>query len=413
MASFGEWDMKRADALIIGAGQAGLAMSFCLGRLGIDHVVIERGRIAERWRSERWDSLRLLTPNWMSRLPGWTWRGDDPDGFMTMPEVIEHLAGYARHAAAPVETGTAVHAVGRDGAGFLVETSRGRWLARSVVIATGACQEPLVPPMAAALPGDIHQTTPSAYRNPSMLPPGGVLVVGAAASGVQIADELRRAGRRVVLSVGSHIRLPRLHRGRDILWWMDRAGLLDESAEAVADLGRARRQPSLQLVGRPDRRSIDLGSLQALGVRLVGRAVAAEGSVMRFADDLADTVGAAQRKLERLLARIDRTHADPPRPLVLAPAAPSLDLRRQGIGTVLWATGHRRDYGWLRVPVLDPSGEIVHRGGITPAAGLYVLGLRFLRTRKSSFIDGVGQDAVALSQALHDHLARNRAAAAA
>lgn len=399
---------RTTDALVIGAGQAGLAMSHCLARHGIDHVLLERGRVAERWRSERWDSLRLLTPNWMSRLPGgYAHDGADPDGFMTMPEVVNFLDRYARSFAAPVEDGTEVRAVRRIAGGYAVETSRGDWRARAVVIATGHCDVPLVPAMARALPPRIRQITPSAYRNPAQLPEGGgVLVVGASASGIQLAEEIHRSGRPVTLAVGRHTRLPRRWRGRDIMAWLERIGVLDETAAQVKDLAWARRQPSLQLVGRADGTSLDLGTLRGIGVRVVGRATGIEGGVLGLADDLAETTGAAQRTLDRLLARIAaaaEAEGAPdearPAPLVLPGGGPErLDLAREDIRTVVWATGFRRDYAWLQVQgVLDAAGEIIHQEGVTPAPGLFALGLRFLRTRRSSFLDGVGADAEALA----------------
>jgi putative flavoprotein involved in K+ transport len=397
---------RMVDAIIIGGGQAGLAMSQCLARLGVEHVVLERGRIAERWRSERWDSLRLLTPNWMSRLPGgWHYDGADPDGFMTIPEVVTYLDRYAQAFAAPVETETRVHALRRTAQGFALDTSRGALQARTVVIATGHCDAPQVPAMARALPASIMQLTPSAYRRPAQLPQGGVLVVGGSASGVQLAEEIHHSGRPVTLAVGGHTRLPRLWRGRDIMTWLDRIGALEESAEAVADLAHARKQPSLQLVGRPDRRSLDLGTLHQMGVRVTGRAMGAEGCVLHLADDLGQSTIAAQRRLERLLARIEplaTTEGAPwqdlPQPLALPEAPQRLDLAAEGIRSVIWATGFRRDYGWLQMPgLLDAGGEILHRGGVTPAPGLFVLGLRFLRRRNSSFLDGVGADAEALA----------------
>jgi putative flavoprotein involved in K+ transport len=396
--------MRQTDAIIIGAGQAGLAMSHCLARHGVDHVVLERGRTAERWRSERWDSLRLLTPNWMSRLPGWSYRGPDPDGFMTMPEVVRYLDGYAAAAAAPVEADTTVRGLRRTAGGYAVETSRGAWRTRVVVIATGHCDIPAVPAMARALPASIHQVTPSGYRNPGSLPDGGVLVVGASASGVQLAEEIHRSGRPVSLAVGRHVRLPRRYRGQDIMAWLERIGLLDETVGEVRDLAQARAQPSLQLVGRPDPRGLDLGVLQGMGVRLLGRATGAEGGVLHLADDLVETGAAAQRSLGRVLTRIDAVANDmglpaegwPPAIDLAAPTPSRLELRAAGIRSVLWATGFRRDYAWLQVPVLDAQGEVIHQGGITPAPGLYVLGLRFLRHRRSSFIDGVGADAEAL-----------------
>ncbi len=413
---------RTTDVLVLGAGQAGLAMSRCLARLEIGHVILERGRIAERWRSERWDSLRMLTPNWMSRLPGgWTYSGLDPDGFMTAPQVAAHLEVYAHSFGAPVVTGRAVRALRAVAGGFLAETTRGEaWHARAVVIATGHCDRPIVPAMARDLPGGIRQVTPPAYRRPGLLPRGGVLVVGASATGVQVAEEIHRSGRPVHLAVGRHMRLPRRYRGRDIMAWLERIGVLEDRAEAMRDLARARAQPSLQLVGRTDRPDLDLGTLQAMGVRLHGRATGMAGGAVRFADDLAATNADAQRRLEKLLARIDAA-ADAegapagswPAALDLGPAPPRLHLAAAGIRTVFWATGYGRDYGWLRVPVLDTGGEILHQGGVTPVPGLYVLGLHFLRLRRSSLLDGVGADAEVLAAHIHRHLTAGGGRAAA
>jgi putative flavoprotein involved in K+ transport len=393
-------------------------MSRCLTTSGVDHVVLERGRVAERWRRGSWDSLRLLTPNWQSRLPGFRYDGPDPDGYMRAPEVVGYLTRYARSFAAPVEEGTTVLAVERGGAGYRVTTDRGAWEAPSVVIATGHCDTPVVPWIAGRLPGDVVQVVPARYRNPLQLPEGGVLVVGASATGVQLADEIHASGRPVTLAVGRHTRLPRVYRGRDILWWLDAMGVFDESAEEVFDLAVSRNQPSLQLVGRPDRATLDLPVLQERGVRLVGRATGAEGGRVGFADDLVAHTAAADARLARLVQRIDifaaRTGLDaevgPPEPFRPffwpAPAPVEIDLRDAGIRTVVWATGFRRHYAWLKVPVLDARGEIRHQGGVTPFPGLYVIGLYFLRRRKSSFIDGVGRDALELTAHLAAHLRR-------
>jgi putative flavoprotein involved in K+ transport len=412
--------MRRTEAVVIGGGQAGLATSRCLKDRGIDHVVVERGRVAERWRSERWDSLRLLTPNWQSRLPGFRYQGEDSDGYMSMLEVAGYLERYARSFDAPVEERTTVVSVETCPGGYRVVTDRGEWQAPSVVVATGHCDVPHVPPIAQALPQDVRQLTPSAYRDPAQLGPGGVLVVGAAASGVQLADEIHASGRAVTLSVGRHTRLPRLYRGRDILWWLDAAGVFDETIDDVYDLGVSRDQPSLQLVGRPDHATLDLRVLQERGVRLAGRLAAIDGSRAIFADDLVVHTVSADVRLARLLQRIDafaESHGlatDVPPPVPFAPfpwpadGRQSLDFRAEGIETVLWATGFRRLYPWLHVPVLDGRGEIRHEGGVTPAPGLCVMGLYFQRRRKSSFIDGVGEDAAEIS----DHLARWLRAAA-
>ncbi len=374
--------------------------------------MLERGEIAQRWRAERWDSLRLLTPNWMSRLPGWRYRGTDPDGFMSKQELISCLHDYAQCSAVPVVTNAAVHAVQAAPWGYRVESSQGVWSARSVVIATGYCDRPFVPPMAHHVPHEILQVTPTCYRNSAALPDGGVLVVGASASGVQLADEIRQSGRPVTIAVGRHARMPRCYRGHDIMWWMDRAGIFDDLLTDMPDPQRATMQPSLQLVGRPDHASLDLGSLRDNGVQVVGRAVGVRDGSVHLADDLPDSLAAAQAKLQRVLRRIDTVADAMNAPAEAWPDAltgfgsppAAIDLAAQGIRTIVWATGFRRNYQWLKVPVLDAAGEIVQRGGRTPSPGLYVLGLPFMRRRKSSFLDGVGTDAQELAADLHQYL---------
>ncbi len=281
-------------------------------------------------------------------------------------------------------------------------TDQGTWLARNVVVATGTENRAYVPPAASGIDPGIHQLTAGRYRGPHQVPGDGVLVVGASASGVQIADELRRAGRPVVISVGRHARVPRRYRGRDILWWMDRAGVLGQTIDQVHDARSAGRAPSLQLSGRSDH-PVGLDALAARGVRLAGRLVAADGRRLSFADDLPAMIGGAQARMERLLRTIDGyiAHngsegagpADPPAPFTAPPGPVQLDLRRAGISTVIWAAGYRPAYPWLRVPVLDRHGEIAHRRGVTRVPGLYVLGLKFQYRRNSTFVNGVGSDA--------------------
>jgi putative flavoprotein involved in K+ transport len=340
--------------------------------------------------------------------------GNDPNGFMTAREFADHLVAYAHHADAPVQADTAVRSVHAGPRGFVVESDKGSWEAASVVLATGHCDVPAVPSIAQNLPADIRQITPGSYRNPDELPDGGVLVVGASATGAQIADEVRRVGgRSVTLAAGSHMRAPRTYRGRDIWYWLDAIGTLDDRWNEVADIGRARSQASFQLVGRPDGQTLNLATLRDAGVRISGRLLSAEGTMLRFRDDLAATLDDAQAALERLLARIDAladklgAPADPAgaTPIRLPPAPTAIDLVAEGIRTVVWATGFRRDYSWLHVPLLDAAGEIVHEGGVTPVPGLYVLGLRFMRRRRSNFIDGVGRDAEELSDHLAGYLA--------
>lgn len=411
--------MERVETLIVGAGPAGLAMSRCLAARGVEHVALERGRIAERWRSERWDSLRLLTPAWMTRLPGAEPLLMPPTSYASAADVVAHLERYARPA--PVVEGAAVERISRLGDDYLVESTAGAWRARSVVLATGACDEPFVPPMAAHLSARIHQRVPTRYRRPDDLPPGGVLVVGASAAGTQLAAELREAGRHVALAVGAHTRMPRRHLGRDIYEWLDAMGTLDRRWHDTRDLRAARRAPSMQLVGRADV-AVDLPSLQARGVRLFGRLIGVDGTRVAFADDLVATTRAADARLRRVLDRVDAfarslgeddAAAVRPAPFTAPTSASSLDLTSAGITSVLWATGFRRRTAHLHLLVVGPDGELVHHGGETPMPGLYALGLPFLRRRKSTYLDGVGADARELAARVVAHLrgeSRTRAA---
>jgi len=401
--------MRSTDTLILGAGQAGLAASRCLTDRGHDHVVLERAQIGQRWRTGVWDSLHLLTPNWLNALPGRPYRGPDPDGFAAAGEFADHLVDYARSSGAPVVEQAPVKRLDRRGGRFEVTTDAGVWRSGTVIIATGWCDRPAVPALATGLAAGIHQVTPDEYRNPGALPSGGVLVVGASATGVQIADELAAAGREVTIAVGRHTRLPRTYRGRDIYWWLQRLGHLDKTIDEMPDRALARREPSAQLVGRPDRRAVDLSTLQAAGVRLVGRVIAADGFRVRLAPDLAATMAAAEARLRRLLGRIDEvagTHPDVrQRPATVPHSKSELDLRTAGITTVVWATGHRRSYPWLTLPgVLDRHGEIRQHRGHTPLPGLYVLGQRFQHRRGSHLIGGVGRDAAAVA----DHVTGGR-----
>ena len=360
----------RTAVVVIGAGHTGLAMSRCLAERSIEHVVLERGEIANTWRTERWDSLTLLTPNWQSRLPGYRYEGDSPDGFRTLGETVAFIAGYAAHIAAPVRTHCAVTAVRRHDEGYEVVAEQGTWLCRAVVLASGAFSSAQVPRLAAELPPSLLQLTSARYRNPQSLPPGGVLVVGAAASGVQIAEEIARSGRAVTLAVGEHVRAPRTYRGRDIQWWMDATGLNDERYDAVENLRRVRSLPSFQIAGHADRRDIDLNALAALGVQTVGRLAGVQGGKLQFSGSLRNVCELADLKQTRLLTAFDdwaaRTGADAglppphrPAPTRVAASPPLvLDPVRAGIQTVVWATGLRPDYSWLEIPVLDAKGQL-------------------------------------------------------
>lgn len=408
--------MTCTTAIIIGAGQAGLAMSRHLTELSVEHVILERGQVANSWRKERWDSLRLLTPNWQSRLPGFAYSGLDPDGYRTMRETIDFLADYASSFNAPVVCETEVLSVRLDGDGYAVKTSQGERRSRTVVLASGACNIANTPRAAEAMPAGVASLTPMQYRNPKMLDDGDVLIVGASATGVQLANEIQRAGRNVFLAAGEHVRVPRTYRGKDIMWWMDVTGALDTRIDEVDDITRARHVPSLQLIGSPAHETVSLNSLQAAGVTIAGRLMGIAGGKAQFSGSLANVCSLADLKMNRLLQSIDewiesngaaadfeasyrlRPTKVPVEPLL------SLDLAKSNVKTVIWATGYRPDYSWLDVPALDAKGRLRHEGGVVDAPGLYVMGLPFMRRRKSSLIDGVGDDARILSAHLLNYL---------
>jgi putative flavoprotein involved in K+ transport len=400
--------------VVIGAGPAGLATSHHLGAAGIDHVVLERREVASSWRTERWDSLRLLTPNWMCQLPGWGYRGDDPDGFMTAAEVVGFLDGYRRSFDPPVLAPVEVRDVRRAADGFTVTTDVGTWRADAVVVATGASSHPRVPALATELPTRLQQLPALAYRRPDQVAgDGDVLVVGASASGVQIAEELLRHGRRVTVAVGDHIRLPRSYRGRDIYWWLTAIGQLDERFDEVDDLDRARRHASVQLVGSPDQHTLDLEVLRRRGARLVGRLAGVRDGRALCSGGLSALVTNADLKQDRLLERIDafvRTAGldsdvgPPARPVRTRLDTPPTDLDLAGFSSVIWATGYRARSPWLDPAALDRRGAVAHDGGVGRLPGLYVLGLPFLRRRRSNLIAGVGADAADLHVHLRAHL---------
>jgi putative flavoprotein involved in K+ transport len=407
----------RTQTVVIGAGHAGLAVSHLLTERSVDHVVLERGEVANTWRNERWDSLRLLTPNWQTRLPGFAYDGDDPDGFMTMPEVVDFIERYARHVEPPLETHTHVESLRAEDDRYHVVSNGRVWDAASVVIASGGFNQPKIPAVAVDLPGGIESVTAFEYKRPDQLRDGGVLVVGASATGIQIADELTRSGRPVTVAVGEHVRMPRTYRGRDIQWWLDRIGRLDERYDEVDDIVRARHVPSPQLVGTADRQTLDLNALTLRGVRLVGRITAINAGVAFFSGSLRNVCALADLKLIRLLDMIDEWWAEdgvdsevgPTErfPETVVPDDPTLtiDLGDGSISTVLWATGYRPDYSWLDMPVLDRKGELRHDGGVvSDAPGLYRVGLNFLRRRKSSFIHGAEDDATFIADHLADYL---------
>ncbi len=395
--------IELVDVVVIGAGQAGLAMSRQLSEQHRDHVVLERHEVAYSWKHERWDSLRLLTPNWMTRLPGLDYDGSSPDEFDTAHDVAEQLVRYSRLIDAPVRQHTDVLAVRpRSGGGFTVSTTRGTWQCRAVVVASGACVAPSTPPFADRVPEHIEQINPLGYRRPSQLRPGKTVVVGASASGVQLADEIARSGREVVLCAGQHVRMPRHYRGVDIFWWMETTGMLDESVNDVPD---RHHPPSMQLVGTPEHRTLDLNALQDLGVTITGRMVGIDDRRALVDDQLERYCIEADAALFGVLSRIDRfaeqrgldaevAAAETVEPTRVPSPADSIDLA--DVETIVWATGFAPHFPFLDPAWLDERGAIRHDGGVATHPGLYVLGLPFTRRRTSSFISGVGGDAAAL-----------------
>lgn len=412
------------DVVVIGAGHSGLAMSRYLSQYSIEHVVLERGEIANSWVHERWDSLKLLTPNWLSRLPGYRYAGPDPDAYMAMNEVVDFIKGYARFSGAPVITGAEVSSVQPRENGYRVISSRGEWRTRTVVIASGAFNVPSIPAVSSAVPKDIAQFTTKDYRNPEQLAEGAVLVVGASATGLQLAEQIHNSGRPVTLAAGEHVRMPRVYRGRDIQHWMQVTGLLDQRYDEVDDIRRARRVPSPQLVGTSERKNLDLNSLTAKGVRLAGRLVGIRDGRAQFSGSLRNVCKLADLKMDRLLNNIDQWIAENDAGESKYPAerfAPTsigdsqclgMDLSSGEVRTIIWATGLRPDYSWLDVPVLDRKGQIQHDGGVADGGGMVVMGLPYLRRRKSSFIHGAEDDARELSEhlvAYLDMMSANRA----
>ncbi|MFJ8600720.1 flavin-containing monooxygenase [Streptomyces shenzhenensis] len=405
---------EETEVVVVGAGQAGVAMSEHLGAHGVSHIVLERHRIAERWRSERWDSLVANGPAWHDRFPGLEFSDIADDGFAPKEQVADYFVAYAEKIGAPVRTGVEVTSVRKqDGrSGFRVETSEGSIDARFVVAATGPFQRPVFPPIVpdGAVPVQLHS---SKYRNPEQLPEGAVLVVGAGSSGVQIADELRRSGRRVFLSVGPHDRPPRQYRGRDFCWWLGVLGRWDaetppQGAEHV----------TIAVSGARGGHTVDFRALVADGIELVGMTAAYDDGVLRFASDLAANIALGDEKYLELLRAADayierngldlpeepEAHVLGPDPKCMTDPRLELDLAEAGVTSIVWATGFAADYGWLEVDTFDERGRPVQRRGVSREPGVYFLGLPWLSRRGSSFIWGVWHDA----RYVADHIATQR-----
>jgi putative flavoprotein involved in K+ transport len=400
--------VEQVKTLVIGGGQAGLVMSHRLKQRHLAHLVLERQRIAERWRSERWDGLKFQFPNWSVRLPDFSFPHTEPDGFATTGEILEFIEAYAAFVAPPIRCGVEVQRLRCRNAssGFVAETSEGVIEADNVVVATGPYQRPVISPLLGE-DTNVFQVHASRYQNSGQLPPGAVLVIGAGASGAQIAEELLRAGRRVYLSVGRHTRLPRRYRGRDLIWWLGAMGIDQTTVEAR---GPSRLLPVIS--GAYGGHTIDFRRFAADGVTLLGRVEAIREGVIDFAPDLADSLGSGDAVYATFLDLVD-AHLErhglnmpqdpaaravlPDPPCVVEPIR-RLDIRADDIGAVISATGYGVDFGWIDIPVLDKRGEPVHRAGITDIPGLYFLGLQWLSKMSSSFLSGVGDDAADLAE---------------
>ena len=405
---------QEVEVLVVGAGQAGLAMSEHLSNCGVPHLVVERHRIAERWRSERWDSLVANGPAWHDRFPGLEFPGLDPDAFASKEQVADYFVAYAEKIAAPIRCGVEVTSVQRnpDKAGFRAQTSDGAIDARFVVAATGPFQRPVVPPIVPGGAG-VVQIHSSAYRNPKQLPHGAVLVVGAGSSGVQIADELAQSGRRVFLSVGPHDRPPRRYRERDYCWWLGVLGLwdLETPPQGVEHV-------TIAVSGVDGGHTVDFRALAASGITLVGRTTSFDCGTMRFAPDVGDNIAHGDANYLALLDQADAYVArngldlpEEPAARVLGPDPDGvtdpllqLDLATVGVTSIIWATGFTVDFGWLQVDAFDENGKPQHRRGVSSEPGIYFLGLPWLSRRGSSFIWGVWHDAKYLA----DHIATQR-----
>lgn len=406
--------IEKVETLVVGAGQAGVAMSEHLSNCGVPHLVLERQRIAERWRTGRWDSLVANGPAWHDRFPGLEFSKTNPDAFAAKESVADYFVAYAEKIAAPIRCGVEVRSVQRNAGrpGFRVETSAGVIEAMNVVAATGPFQRPVIP---AIVPGDagIMQIHSNAYRNPGQLPEGAVLVVGAGSSGVQIADELLRAGKQVFLSVGPHDRPPRAYRGRDFCWWLGVLGKWDAAAPAPGT-----EHVTIAVSGAYGGQTIDFRRLAAQGMTLVGRTESFRGGVMTFAPDLADNIARGDANYLSVLDEADayvarngldlplepEAHIIGPDPQCVTDPILELNLAKAGITSIIWATGYALDFSWLKVDAFDEKGRPIHQRGVSAEPGVYFLGLPWQSRRGSSFIWGVWHDAKYLA----DQIAKQR-----
>jgi putative flavoprotein involved in K+ transport len=395
---------EQVETVIIGGGQAGLAVSYYLSQQGRAHTILEQAsQPAEAWRNHRWDSFTLVTPNWMTRMPGAEYQGDDPDGFMPRGDVVAYLEEYIERFRLPIRYGVRVSSVKPNGTGYLVHTGEATVEAANVVIATGLYQQPNIPPVGANLPVEVQQLHSSQYRNPAALPPGAVLVVGSAQSGAQIAEELYQSGRQVYLCVGGSGRGPRRYRGKDITWWFNKIGFYDVTVDKLPS-PKARFGGSAQVTGKDGGHTINLHQFARDGVVLLGRMEAVQKGKITLAPDLMENLANTDKFEADMLAKIDeyveKNGLDVPQENLLQPqdgydadVITELDIESAGITGVIWATGYKSDFSLVQVPVLDEDGYPVQKRGVTRYPGLYFVGLPFLHTSKSGLLFGVGDDA--------------------
>ena len=406
---------EQVETVIIGAGHAGLTMSYCLSQLGLEHVILERGRVAERWRSERWDSFCFQFPNWTIELPGYKYECDNPDGFVRGREIVRFINDYAKFIKAPIRCGVAVNSLRPlDSGRYLVQTPTTAIETANVVIATGPYQRPSIPPVSAELPDDVFQVHSSKYRNPNQLPPGAALVVGAGSSGCQIAEDLNQSGRQVYLSVGRHFRVPRRYRGRDYGYWRLVTGGWDRTVDSLPL--EAKNWPTPLLTGFNGGHDVDLRRMAADGIFLLGHLEALRDGRLIHAPDLEENLAKGDEWFTTFKKSVDEyvtknamdvpqeNHSDEgmAEPGTLSPRTFELKLTAAGIKSIIWASGFRYDFEWVKLPVFDETGTPVHRRGVTDCAGIYFLGLKWLYKMKSAFLSiaGPAEDAAYLAEVI-------------
>lgn len=403
---------ENVDVAIIGAGQAGLATSWYLSKAKVDHVVLDAGRVAETWRSRRWDSFRLITPNWAITLPGTAYAGEDPDGYMSLAQLIAFFEAWAASFNPPVRGNTHVSRLDADSTGgFVLTVDGGQVRSRKVVVASGGYQRAHRPAGADSLQPALHQVLAEDYRTPEALPPGNVLIVGSGQTGCQLAEELHEAGRRVFLACGRCPWVPRRVDGRDIVWWLKESGFFDRTADKLPS-------PAARLVGNPQTtghgggHDLNFRTLHASGVELFGRFVGADGSTLHFADDLAASIDFGDARWADIRGYIDAycVRTGTPKPAYEIPpptrikARTEVDVVREGIETVIWTSGYRPQYDWVKFPVFDDMGFPVQVDGLSSVPGLYFVGVHWMRKNKSAILYGVGEDADIVAR----HIVENR-----